>query len=62
MCFIYFYSLLSEFVTDGLLLCCQMGTLKKHIRPSDITINVGKDASIPECFIPGERFCSSQSP
>lgn len=40
----------------------KMGKLKKRIRPSDITINVGKDASIPECPIPGERFCSSQSP
>ena len=33
-----------------------MGKLKKRIRPSDITINIGKDASIPECPIPGERF------
>jgi hypothetical protein len=44
------------FVIDGLLLCGQMGKLKKRIRPSDITINIGKDASIPECPIPGERF------
>lgn len=35
----------------------QMGKLKKRIQPSDITINIGKDASIPECPIPGERFC-----
>lgn len=41
---------------------CQMGKLKKRIRPSDITINIGKDAPIPECPIPGERFCSSWSP
>lgn len=33
----------------------QMGKLKSRIRPSDITINIGKDASIPECPIPGER-------
>lgn len=34
----------------------KMGKLKKRIRPSDITINVGKDASIPECPIPGESW------
>lgn len=34
-----------------------MGKLKRRIRPSDITINIGKDAPIPECPIPGERFC-----
>jgi len=33
-----------------------MGKLKSRIRPSDITINIGKDAPIPECPIPGERF------
>ncbi|MQL82354.1 hypothetical protein Taro_014828, partial [Colocasia esculenta] len=33
-----------------------MGKLKKRIRPSDITINIGKDAPIPECPIPGERW------
>nr|BAP76305.1 topoisomerase I [Nothapodytes nimmoniana] len=32
------------------------GKLKKRIRPSDITINIGKDAPIPECPIPGERW------
>lgn len=32
-----------------------MGKLKKRIHPSDITINIGKDAPIPECPIPGER-------
>lgn len=36
-----------------------MGKLKKRIYPSDITINIGKDAPIPECPIPGERFCLS---
>lgn len=36
---------------------CQMGKLKKRIRPSDITINIGKDAPIPDCPIPGERWC-----
>ncbi|KAK2968122.1 hypothetical protein RJ640_028027 [Escallonia rubra] len=34
----------------------KMGKLKKRIRPSDITINIGKDATIPECPIPGERW------
>ncbi|XP_061353179.1 DNA topoisomerase 1 alpha-like [Gastrolobium bilobum] len=34
----------------------KMGKLKKRIRPSDITINIGKDAPIPECPIPGERW------
>jgi DNA topoisomerase-1 len=34
----------------------KMGKLKKRIRPSDITINIGKDASIPECPIPGESW------
>ncbi|KAK1426569.1 hypothetical protein QVD17_15245 [Tagetes erecta] len=32
------------------------GKLKKRIRPSDITINIGKDAPIPECPIPGESW------
>lgn len=38
-----------------------MGKLKNRIRPRDITINIAKNAPIPECPIPGERFCSSVS-
>ncbi|CAK9163879.1 unnamed protein product [Ilex paraguariensis] len=34
----------------------KMGKLKKRIRPNDITINIGKDAPIPECPIPGESW------
>ncbi|XP_023005283.1 DNA topoisomerase 1 beta-like [Cucurbita maxima] len=34
----------------------KMGKLKRRIHPSDITINIGKDAPIPECPIPGERW------
>ncbi|CAN7038919.1 unnamed protein product [Brassica rapa subsp. trilocularis] len=34
----------------------KMGKLKKRIRPCDITINIGKDAPIPECPTPGERW------
>ncbi|XP_027127242.1 DNA topoisomerase 1 isoform X1 [Coffea arabica] len=34
----------------------KMGKLKKRIRPRDITINIGKDAPIPECPIRGERW------
>ncbi|RAL53383.1 hypothetical protein DM860_007055 [Cuscuta australis] len=34
----------------------KMGKLKRRIRPSDITINIGKEAPIPECPIPGERW------
>ncbi|KAK4254398.1 hypothetical protein QN277_009785 [Acacia crassicarpa] len=34
----------------------KMGKLKRRIRPSDITINIGKDAPIPECPIPGEKW------
>ncbi|KAL1822157.1 hypothetical protein ACET3Z_008935 [Daucus carota] len=34
----------------------KMGKLKKRISPSDITINIGKDAPIPECPIPGESW------
>ncbi|KAJ4954363.1 hypothetical protein NE237_011146 [Protea cynaroides] len=34
----------------------KMGKLKRRICPSDITINIGKDAPIPECPIPGERW------
>lgn len=34
----------------------KMGKLKKRIHPSDITINIGKDAPIPECPIPGESW------
>ncbi|PKA47375.1 DNA topoisomerase 1 [Apostasia shenzhenica] len=33
-----------------------MGRLKRRIRPGDITINIGKDALVPECPIPGERW------
>ncbi|KAG7541356.1 DNA topoisomerase I eukaryotic-type [Arabidopsis thaliana x Arabidopsis arenosa] len=32
------------------------GKLKKRIHPCDITLNIGKDAPIPECPIPGERW------
>ncbi|KAF4401902.1 hypothetical protein G4B88_017414 [Cannabis sativa] len=32
------------------------GKLKRRIRPSDVTINVGKDAPVPECPIPGESW------
>jgi DNA topoisomerase-1 len=38
-----------------------MGKLKKRIHPRDITINIGKDAPIPECPIPGERYYSTYS-
>lgn len=34
----------------------KMGKLKKRICPKDITINIGKDAPIPECPIPGESW------
>ncbi|PWA99650.1 DNA topoisomerase I alpha [Artemisia annua] len=34
----------------------KMGKLKKRIHPSDITINIGKDAPIPECPINGESW------
>ncbi|GKV38720.1 hypothetical protein SLEP1_g46602 [Rubroshorea leprosula] len=34
----------------------KMGKLKRRICPNDITINIGKDAPIPECPIPGERW------
>ncbi|KAG4992367.1 hypothetical protein JHK82_025881 [Glycine max] len=34
----------------------KMGKLKRRIRPGDITINIGKDAPIPECPIPGESW------
>ncbi|GFY84360.1 DNA topoisomerase 1 beta [Actinidia rufa] len=34
----------------------KMGKLKKRIWPSDITINIGKGAPIPECPIPGQRW------
>ncbi|GAB4826222.1 hypothetical protein Ancab_009087 [Ancistrocladus abbreviatus] len=34
----------------------KMGKLKKRIHPSDITINIGKDAPIPECPILCERW------
>ncbi|KAL7249205.1 hypothetical protein ACSBR1_011371 [Camellia fascicularis] len=34
----------------------KMGKLKRRIQPRDITINIGKDAPIPECPIPGERW------
>ncbi|XP_057965522.1 DNA topoisomerase 1 beta-like [Malania oleifera] len=34
----------------------KMGKLKKRIRPNDITINIGKNAPVPECPIPGESW------
>ncbi|XP_041994493.1 DNA topoisomerase 1-like [Salvia splendens] len=34
----------------------KMGKLKKRICPSDITINIGRDAPIPECPIPGQSW------
>ncbi|EFH45854.1 hypothetical protein ARALYDRAFT_329014 [Arabidopsis lyrata subsp. lyrata] len=34
----------------------KIGKLKRRIYPSDITLNIGKDAPIPECPIPGERW------
>ncbi|KAG9137294.1 hypothetical protein Leryth_014921 [Lithospermum erythrorhizon] len=34
----------------------KMGKLKRRIRPSDITINIGKGVPIPECPVPGERW------
>ncbi|KAL0873222.1 hypothetical protein Bca101_022927 [Brassica carinata] len=34
----------------------KMGKLKRRIHPHDITLNIGKDAPIPECPIPGERW------
>ncbi|KAJ0791526.1 putative DNA topoisomerase [Helianthus annuus] len=34
----------------------KMGKLKKRIFPSDITINIGRDAPIPECPIPGDSW------
>ncbi|KAE9620210.1 hypothetical protein Lal_00019051 [Lupinus albus] len=34
----------------------KMGKLKRRICPRDIVINIGKDAPVPECPIPGERW------
>ncbi|KAJ7532871.1 hypothetical protein O6H91_13G023500 [Diphasiastrum complanatum] len=34
----------------------KMGKLKKRIFPENIVINVGKDAPIPECPMPGHRW------
>ncbi|KAK7393756.1 hypothetical protein VNO78_22320 [Psophocarpus tetragonolobus] len=34
----------------------KMGKLKRRINPHDITINIGKDAPLPECPIPGESW------
>ncbi|CAN8301835.1 unnamed protein product [Cochlearia groenlandica] len=34
----------------------KMGKLKKRIHPCDITVNIGKDAPVPECHIPGGRW------
>ncbi|GAB2265075.1 hypothetical protein Dimus_000142 [Dionaea muscipula] len=34
----------------------KMGKLKKRIHPSDIVINIGKGAPVPECPIPGGRW------
>ncbi|KAJ1688668.1 hypothetical protein LUZ63_012823 [Rhynchospora breviuscula] len=34
----------------------KMGKLKRRIKPSDITINIGKGTPIPECPIPGQKW------
>lgn len=34
----------------------KMGKLKRRIQPSDITINIGRGAPVPECPIPGESW------
>ncbi|XP_073223340.1 DNA topoisomerase 1 alpha-like [Cicer arietinum] len=34
----------------------KMGKVKRRIRPNDVIINIGKDAPIPECPIPGESW------
>lgn len=34
----------------------KMGKLKTRILPRDIVINIGKDAPVPECPIPGQRW------
>ncbi|KAM3390362.1 hypothetical protein ACQJBY_012142 [Aegilops geniculata] len=34
----------------------KMGRLKRRIRPSDITINIGEKAPVPVCPIPGESW------
>jgi len=34
----------------------KMGKLKRRIRPSDITINIGEGAPIPKCPIDGQRY------
>ncbi|KAF8712923.1 hypothetical protein HU200_028705 [Digitaria exilis] len=34
----------------------KMGKLKRRIKPSDITINIGIEATPPECPIPGEKW------
>jgi hypothetical protein len=54
----FLYLIFSLWLTVGIY---QMGKLKSRIRPSDITINIGKDAPIPKCPIPGERFGFIQS-
>ncbi|MCH82143.1 DNA topoisomerase 1-like, partial [Trifolium medium] len=33
-----------------------MGKVKRRITPNDVVINIGKDAPIPECPIPGESW------
>jgi hypothetical protein len=38
-----------------------MGKVKRRICPNDVTINIGKDAPVPECPIPGERYHCSKS-
>ncbi|WJX36060.1 DNA topoisomerase 1 beta [Trifolium repens] len=34
----------------------KMGKVKRRIHPNDVVINIGKDAPIPECPIPGESW------
>ncbi|XP_028060375.1 uncharacterized protein LOC114263984 [Camellia sinensis] len=34
----------------------KIGKLKRRIQPRDITINIGKDAPIPKCPIPSEKW------
>ena len=48
--------LLFDLASNNCYLWFQSGKLMRRICPKDVTINIGKDALIPECPIPGERF------
>lgn len=33
------------------------GRVKRRVLPEDVTLNLGEDADVPECPVPGHKWC-----